>query len=67
MATPGAFHAPSCPKRADPEHGVCRCIAGRDGLARRKEGMVYTGGDSTRATQRRRRQIERDAAKGMDW
>jgi hypothetical protein len=67
MAEPGKHHARTCPKAKDPEHGVCHCVAGLQGLARRREGLVYTGGDSTRAKVRRRRQLLRDAKKEVDW
>lgn len=66
MSQPGRFHAQHCPKAGKP-WAVCRCIAGQTGLARRSEGMAYTGGDSTRAAQRRLKQVQREAAKAKDW
>ena len=52
----GVYHARWCPALLDSEK-LCKCVAGTKGLARSKEGFSYTGGDSKRATARRRFQI----------
>jgi len=64
MGETGRWHAPHCPRRENLNAELpCVCIAGQKGLARRSEGMAYTGGDGPRAQARRRRQRAQAAAK----
>lgn len=58
MSVPlGKYHATWCPAKSHPTR-ACRCVAGTKGLARSKEGFSYTGGDSKRAMERRRFQMQ---------
>jgi hypothetical protein len=58
MSVPkGTYHARWCPALLDSEK-LCKCVAGTKGLARSREGFSYTGGDSKRAMERRRFQMQ---------